>query len=254
MGLGAALVLHAVLLWSLSQVIPVQSETLQLAVIDVTLIERGRPAPPKPEITPPPAAVLPPRPKPPKPAPPILATPEDVMPTDETVAAITPQIPAVPVPKAGSHPDKTYVPSRWALNPTLSDENLIGFNADIKCMQSLSQDCSDMRKEVFAKEQLTDTELVWTKKYAHTGLPAEFYGMSERQIRARLGIPNAGENGQVIIPDILTLDGPIWDAMHGVNKTCKLKIAPGFPMGFIKDCGSYRPAAKDEKYVIPNAD
>lgn len=222
----------------------------------------AKPKPPEPEpLEFEPLEPEPPESQPSKPEDPaviILATPETVTPTNPSADSVPRQDGTLQNgPSGGAETNKTYVPSRWALNPTLSDNNLKGFTADIDCMQSLSPDCAEMRKEVFAEEQLTETDLVWTKKYAHTGLPAEFYGMSERQIRERLGVPNAGENGQAIIPGFLYIDGPIWDALHGVNKGCKYKSAVKTqlnPMGFTKDCGTLRPAAKDEKYVIPSRD
>ncbi len=85
-----------------------------------------------------------------------------------------------------------------------------------------------MRKEIFAEYQLTETDLIWTPLRADTGLPSQFYGLTDREIRARLNIPTAGENGVFIPFTDIGISGPIVDKMHGVNKTCKLvpSIAP----------------------------
>jgi len=101
---------------------------------------------------------------------------------------------------------KDYVPSQWALEPPLSDENLkgLGLLADVDCLRALSEDCAALRKEVFAEFELTEMEKVWTPQRADTGMPSEFYGMSEREIRLKIGSHIAGENGMVLIPEILT--------------------------------------------------
>lgn len=79
-------------------------------------------------------------------------------------------------------------------------------------------------------------------------MPTEFYGMSERAIREKLNLKFAGENGIVIIPGLLALDGDIWDAMHGVNKKCEWKVSTvGKRHGAIKDCPDYLPAAKEDR-------
>ena len=153
---------------------------------------------------------------------------------------------------AGETTREPYILSRWALQPPLSKQNLEqwsekkGLAADIDCLRSLSKDCEALRKEVFADYQLTETEKVWTPKFAHTGLPVEFYGLSEREIRKRLSIPIAGENALVLIPGFLKLDGALWDAMNGVNKNCEWKrAAVGHDEAYVKVCPELKKAAKD---------
>ena len=80
-------------------------------------------------------------------------------------------------------------------------------------------------------------------------MPVEFYGMSERQIRAKLNVPNAGENGLYIPFTNIGLDGGLWDMLHGVNKGCDWKVAIDGDgnHGPIKDCPDYLPAAKEDR-------
>ena len=57
--------------------------------------------------------------------------------------------------------------------------------------------------------------------FAHSGLSdSRLYGLSEAEIRERLGIPTAGVNGIYIPFTTIGLDGAWWDHLHGVNKTC----------------------------------
>lgn len=144
---------------------------------------------------------------------------------------------------------KPYIPSRWALEPPLSKQNLAKkWAADIECLRSLSEDCKELREAVFEEYRLTETQKVWTPKHADSGMSSEFYGMSERAILKKLGIQLAGENGQVLIPGILTIDGPLWDMLHGVNKTCGLKRdVREDSMGFARDCPTYMPARETKK-------
>jgi len=124
-----------------------------------------------------------------------------------------------------------HIPSRWALKPPLAHSRLEGLGlsiGEIHCLQSLEEDCKTLRKEIFAEYQLTETEFVWTPNRADTGLPSQLYGLTDREIRSRLSIPNAGENGLFIPFTNIGIGGPIVDKMHGVNKACKLMpaIAP----------------------------
>jgi hypothetical protein len=118
---------------------------------------------------------------------------------------------------------------RWRLKPGVyRPEGEPGPNADpvlnvldksIDCF-GFEVDCAAQRKEIFKEQQMSERDKVWTQKYAHTGLPAEFYGLSEGEIRRKLNIPTAGQNSFVIIPGLVAIDGPLWDTMHGVNKSC----------------------------------
>lgn len=123
-----------------------------------------------------------------------------------------------------SAPPKTsHIPSRWALKPPLATSRLVslGFSAqDIECLTALKDDCKELRELVFAEYRLTDTELVWTPNRADTGMPAEFRGMTHQQIMEKLGMNYAGGNALQILPGIV-IDGPLWDKLHGVNKTCR---------------------------------
>lgn len=150
--------------------------------------------------------------------------------------------------------DKDYVPSQWALEPPLKMERLegMGLVEDMDCLRALSADCASLRKEVFAEFELTEMEKVWTEKRADTGMPSEFYGMSEREIRLKLGSKIAGENGFMILPGI-AIDGSLWDMMHGVKKTCEMKrgINSDGRYEVVRVCPESLPAARDKKYYIP---
>lgn len=122
-------------------------------------------------------------------------------------------------------PPKTHIPSRWALKPPLAEKRLegLGFTQDdIECLTSLEDHCQKLRKRVFAEYRLTETELVWTPNRPDTGMTSEFRGLSEQEILEKLGMNYAGGNAFMILPGI-SIDGPLWDKLHGVNKTCKLR-------------------------------
>lgn len=157
-------------------------------------------------------------------------------------------------PAQGQEKGKSYVPSQWALEPPLSDGHLKGKGLlkDVDCLRALSEDCAALRKEVFAEFELTEMEKVWTAQRADTGMPAEFYGMSEREIRLKIGDHIAGENGFVILPGI-GIDGSLWDMMHGIKKPCKMKrgIDSTGRYGIVMVCPDSLSAARDKKYYIP---
>jgi len=121
-------------------------------------------------------------------------------------------------------PRKSHIPSRWALKPPLAPKRLegLGFSQkDIECLTSLEEDCKDLRQNVFAEYRLTETELVWTPNRPDTGLSSQFYGLSEAEIREKLSIPTAGQNGLYIPFTNIGIGGPLMDKLSGVNKTCK---------------------------------
>jgi len=196
---------------------------------------------------------------PPKNVEPIASEPTAV-PLPPVSAVITP--PSILNNEAGSPagqfpsaaPGKDYIPSEWALEPPLSDQNLkgLGLLGDVDCLRALSEDCAALRKEVFAEFELTEMEKVWTAQRADTGMPAAFYGMSEREIRLKIGSHIAGENGFMFLPGI-AIDGPLWDALHGVKKGCGIKrgINSEGRYDIIKVCPESLPAARDKKYYIP---
>jgi len=132
-------------------------------------------------------------------------------------------------------------------NPVLS-----ALKAPLDCF-GFEEDCAAQRKEVFKEQQMSERDKVWTQKYAHTGLPIEYYGLSEQEIRRRLNIPTAGQNGLVIIPGLLAIDGPIWDSMHGVNKSCGWTVGSKDQDGqkrHIKKCPELKEAAKDTQNYL----
>jgi len=226
-------------------------------------IEPVEEPPERPEIEdaplPPPLKVNP-RPKPaPTPAPDVTTEAPDIL---ASLRAATAEDTGntVPLSEAGVTPSPT--PPERSADDIRIDEGLKALAADLRCLNGFSTDCADIRKDVFKDLQLTETEKVYTKKYAHTGLPSQFYGLSERQIREKLNLKFAGENGIVIIPGLLALDGDLWDALHGVNKKCEWKIAApaksdpfarsgelssAVRHGAIKDCPNYLPAAKEDR-------
>lgn len=210
---------------------------------------KDAPLPPPPKIKPDPEPITPSAPAVETPAPDILASSRPVTEADSGNI--------VPLPQSGTNSVAEPNPDEQRI-----DEGLKSLAAELTCLNGFAADCADIRKDVFEDFQMTETDKVYTKKYAHTGMPVEFYGMSERQIRAKLNVPNAGENGIVIIPGLLALDGDLWDAMHGVNKKCTWKIAApatgdafarsgeglgGTRLGAIKDCPDYLPAAKEDR-------
>ena len=171
-----------------------------------------------------------------------------------------PEILTSPRPAASEDVGNTVPPTEQGAvseaNPQTSsadeiriDEGLKSLAAELTCLNGFSTECADIRKDVFEDFQMTETDKVYTKKYAHTGMPVEFYGMSERQIRAKLNVPNAGENGLYIPFTKIGIDGGIWDMIHGVNKGCswKVSIDKKGNHGAIKDCPDYLPAAKEDR-------
>lgn len=179
-----------------------------------------------------------PKPKPepvPKPEPEPIPAPVTT-PTPQTAVTIIQSDETTTIPGDGA-PSKPHIPSRWALKPPLEEKRLesLGFTPnDIKCLTSLEPECQELRKEVFAEYQLTETELVWTPNRPDTGMTAEFRGLTDNQILEKLGMNYAGGNAFTILPGI-TIDGPLWDKMHGVNKTCRLVKSTG-EMGVIRVC------------------
>jgi len=51
------------------------------------------------------------------------------------------------------------------------DEGLKSLAAELSCLKGFSEACAETRKDVFDEFQLTETEKIYTKKYAHTGMP-----------------------------------------------------------------------------------
>lgn len=147
-----------------------------------------------------------------------------------------------------------YAPSRWALEPPLASKRLegLGLLGEAECLRSLSPDCKAIRQAVFEDYALTDTQKVWTAARADTAMPSQFYGLSEREIRLKVGSKIAGENGFMILPGI-GIDGELWDRLHGIKKGCQMKrgILPNGSFDVVGVCPESLPAARDRKYVIP---
>jgi len=257
--------LHLTIFVFLSQV-PDQEITAQGPPISVKLVVA------KPEATP---KKIAPEPKMPEPTPQsVQNAPKPPDPKEEAVQdELTP--PAINVdPSEPSHvfeplSDTTADPSstqpvarsdideRWRLPDGANiqigrtqqppNPNLAKLGQALDCF-GFDADCAVQRKEIFANEQLSETDLVWMRSYAHSGLSdSSLYGLSEAQIRERLGIPTAGRNGFLIIPGI-GIDGPWWDKLHGVNKACSYSVGIGVEgqRELKKSCPSLKPSSKDK--------
>jgi len=133
--------------------------------------------------------------------------------------------------------------SRWILAPDTYDRaengaklpNLVDLGEDLKCLKSTEHQCQVKRYSTLGESaKLSETDKVWTRKLAYTGLPSEFYGLSEREIYQKLNISIAGENGLYIPFTSIGIDGQWWDSLHGVKKHCKY-VAAG-KGEFVKVC------------------
>ena len=229
-------------------------------VISVSLITLP-PAPQRPEPLPEPVEKRPETEDAPLPLPKVKPTPQPAAPSTPVIYTPAPDILAssrpvteadsgntVPLSQSGT---KTFaVPTEPRPDVKRIDEGLKSLAAELTCLNGFATDCAEIRKDVFEGFQMTETDKVYTKKYAHTGMPVEFYGMSERQIRQKLNLHFAGENGLYIPFTNIGIDGDLWDAMHGVNKRCEWKMGADPQTGRqtpIKDCPDYLPAAKEDR-------
>lgn len=164
-----------------------------------------------------------------------------------------------PIPDKWRLPIGTSIPLdkiRQSGNP-----NFAALTRALDCL-GFDADCAEHRKVVFSEDQLTGTDLVWMRSTAHSGLSdSDLYGLSEAEIRDRLGITTAGQNGFAILPGI-AIDGPWWDALHGVNKACDYGISGGSQaLGeadfggsgrvLVKRCAPLRASSKDRIGFIP---
>lgn len=192
--------------------------------------------------------------------PPVAPTPLDTVPISDApiiLNAPTQETTGDAVTRSAPNGSRDYTGSRWALDPPLATDRLegLGFKDDVDCLRSLSTDCAELRKSVFAEYQLSETDLVWTERRADTGMPSQFYGLSEREIRLKIGTKIAGENGFMIFPGI-GIDGQLWDMLHGVKKGCEMKrgINRAGQYDVVRVCPDSAPAARDRKYYIPPKD
>ena len=140
--------------------------------------------------------------------------------------------------------------SRWILAPDTYERaedgaklpHLVDLGEGLKCLKSTEHQCQVKRYSILGESaKLSETDKVWTQKLAFTGLPSEFYGLSEREIYQKLNISIAGENGLYIPFTSFGIDGQWWDSSHGVKKHCKY-VAAG-KGEFVKVC----PKVSNEK-------
>lgn len=161
---------------------------------------------------------------------------------------------ASPVPNGA-----TLIPDRWRLPPgartSLENTALPGGSLfqDLDCLKGFRTECAEVRREVFADQQLSEMDLVWMPTLANAGLSdPRFRGMSERQIREELNIPFAGENGLYIPFTNIGIDGAWWDSLHGVNKSCTYEwmVAETGRREIRKVCPELKGRAKDRQGVF----
>ena len=216
---------------------PIETPVVEDKGVEDQVIEvLPKPEPePEPDLTPEPEL----RPSPITP-PPARTIPSPNITQDAPSAPTTPKLIIDTPNTSGPVVDERFRLKGWS-GPV--DDKLKGLQATTDCF-GFSTKCAEQRKTLYAKYQVTPEERALEQRAPHVGLPAEFYGLSEREIRKKLGVPFAGENGQVIIPFVLKIDGPLWDSLHGVKKHCKNVSAGNDARGqaYIKDCGSYRRA------------
>lgn len=246
----AAVGVHGVLCLMLNGSSPSPTE-LDARAITVALITRPPPLPapatrePKTQTKP----IDPPPDTPPEPLTepnPQQSVVRDPTPATQTAPSSPQDVTPAPKPDSSGQP----VPDQWRLDPGAQmplDKTQLAQALD--CPSGFDVGCAAQRKALFADEQLTETELVWSPAYAHSGLSnSDLYGLSEAEIRKRLGIPTAGQNAFMILPGI-GIDGPWWDALHGVNKACdySVRITDDGERVLSKTCGGLKPATRSLK-------
>ena len=155
-----------------------------------------------------------------------------------------------PIPDKWRLPDGASIPLDKTQQPR--NPNFEALTRALDCL-GFETECATQRKTLFAEDQLSGADLVWMPSYAHSGLNnSDFYGMSEAQIRERLGVPTAGKNGFMILPGIAIV-GPWWDALHGVNKACDYGLGVN-DLGqkqLMKRCKPLKPTSRDRIGFIP---
>lgn len=125
---------------------------------------------------------------------------------------------------------QTLSPSRWRLddNPLSNREETI-VALDLDCLNNLEDECQQFRYSLAESELLPSQNTSGFEPYIspkpYDGLSdSRLHGLSREQIKKRLGIPTAGENGLKIPFTNIGIDGPFWDALHGVNKSCMYAV------------------------------
>ena len=268
--IGLVLGLHACLFFALSYVpqtplaIPKPPIPVQLVLIDPAP-KPLETIPETPEIVAPPIKREPIKPEPePELEREFESKPELESPPAEIIVVIpTPPTPPLVEPLRTEEPQVgTSIPERWRLpsgasisldktvQPNHSELGALAKSLD--CL-GFDADCAAQRKSIFAEDQLSGTDLVWMASHPHSGLSnSDLYGLSEGQIRKRLGITSAGENGFMLLPGIV-IDGPWWDALHGVNKACDygLGLDENGQKQLVKKCKPLKPSSKDRIGFIP---
>ena len=266
-----ALAMHVMVFWILSYIpqkpfsVPTPPIAVKLVIAQPVpkLLNAPKPETPKPVTPPiePSPEPLKPEPKP-EPEPELELEPEPERPSVTII--VEPNIaPPSPDPVVPSAPESgNQIPERWRLpkgakiplgktqQPSSSQTQSLAKALD--CL-GFSADCAAQRKSIFAEEQLSNTDLVWMASEAHSGLSdSDLYGLSEAQIRERLGITTAGKNGFAILPGIV-IDGPWWDALHGVNKACGYSVGvnESGSRELKKNCKPLKPSSKDRIGFIP---
>lgn len=269
--IGAACVVHAILFSIFNfapekpLAIPARPIPVQLVILEAappSQSEASEEIPVEPEPKPPPLQQPPPAPS----AVPDPVDPPREQPLAETLPQPAPTAPLQSAPLSIISTEDPQVgepiPDRWRLpdgariplenTQQTRNSNLEALSEALDCL-GFDADCAVQRKVIFAEDQLTGTDLVWMRSYAHSGLSdSDLFGLSEAQIRERLGIPTAGKNGFMLLPGI-AIDGPWWDALHGVNKACEY----GFGINdlgqkqLMKRCKPLKPTSKDEIGFMP---
>lgn len=184
--------------------------------------------------------------------------------TGPNAATSSPRETAPPAPSIRRIPDAapptvTFDP-RWTLNgtPPTKGEPLIvaGLTQALDCSKGFDVECAALRKEVFADQQLSETDKVWMPSYASSGLSdPRFKDMSEAQIRAALAIPTANENGWTIPFSTVGISSYWTDLLYGVNKRCKAVVGKNSGSGhgsrglgeteLVQNCPELRMARRD---------
>ena len=219
--------------------ISVDFESISVEIVTLATLSPPAAAPElSPEIKPPaetkPEPIIEPQLKPtPTPLPEVILTPPPPTPTPAPDILPPEGQSSLPIQAAPTPQGDTLIPDRWRL-PVGSRISLdkIGppkgtLQQALDCLKGFNANCAEQRKTVFADDQLSETDLVWMASHPHSGLSdSSLFGLSEAEIRQRLAIPTAGENGFAILPGI-AIDGPLWDLLHGVNKGCDYSVGIG---------------------------
>jgi hypothetical protein len=152
---------------------------------------------------------------------------ETPLPTDTPVSepdmVPDPSLDAPPTSAQAAPSSSPSVSAEWRADWSEPDgPALIGELAEtLDCADGFAADCAAVRKDVFAAQQLSDSDKAWMPTRANSGLSdPRFKGMSEAQIMRELGVAVAGENGINVM--VVTISSMWVDPFLGVNKGCRL--------------------------------